>query len=77
MNEPLFKISFMTGEFKLEPVKYYVVAKPINCNWLFLNFKRTKWVVESEFCTISGFKTEKEAVSAVHRMGGVLVLRNS
>jgi hypothetical protein len=68
-EEQLIVVSYMTGVKKIEPVKYYVVAKTIKYKWLFWWYEKTEWYIDTEFATLSGFETKEDACMAVLQMG--------
>lgn len=65
----MIKLDVLMGEFKFEPIKYYIEAKIIKYKWLFWWFEKIVYRVETKFCSIGPYETYEEAAAMLYAVG--------
>jgi hypothetical protein len=61
IGHDMISVEWVGGEKKLMPVKYWIGKNASGPWW----WRKTDYVVHSEFATLRGFKTMDEAINAV------------
>lgn len=59
------KLTILTGEKKLEPIKYHIVAKSVSYWWF---FTKTEYSIESGLVTLDGFKSIEECMETLTKL---------
>lgn len=65
MDQPLLKVTFLTGTKKIKPVEYWVQTKTVKVRKWFRTVNVEQYYVACEFSTMGPYSNKKDAESIV------------
>lgn len=65
MDQPLLKVTFLTGVKKIEPVEYWVLTKTVKARKWFRTVNVEQHYVACEFSTMGPYSNKKDAEDIV------------
>lgn len=69
MSEDNVKVTYLRGEVKLEPVRYYITHRSVPRRWKWLG-RRNEFYIETRYSRLGPFETMRE-IFEMTRYGGI------